>query len=63
MYVCEVCAVDGRFKQPHLAGVRLLITLWGWVRLHPCGPLRSQCTQDKPTGTTHTLVDISDMEA
>ena len=38
--VC-VCVVDGWFKQPHLARVRL-IGLWGRVRLHTCYALSHQ---------------------
>lgn len=41
-----VCVVDGRFKQPHLQ-----LSLWGWVRLHTCGALSNQSTQDKNSHT------------
>ena len=36
-----MCVDDGRFKQPHLAPVRL-IGLWGWVTLHTC-TISNQC--------------------
>lgn len=43
---CGVCVVSGWFQQPHLTNVRLVL-----VRLHTCGALEDQGTQDIP----HTI--------
>ena len=52
VFVESVCGW-WRFKQSHLAWVRL-IGLWGWVRLHTCCALANQCAQVSHTHTrTH----------
>ena len=55
--VTGVCVVDGWFKQPHLAPVRL-IRLWSWVRLHTCG-----ASVIKAHITTHTLTERASVMA
>ena len=58
-YTCVV-VVDGWFKQPQLARVRL-IELWGWVRLHTCRVMQYHGTQVKPAfNHTHTSQGLND---
>ena len=55
-----VVVVDGWFKQPQLARVRL-IELWGWVRLHTCRVMQYHGTQVKPAfNHTHTSQGLND---
>ena len=44
--------VDGRWKQPHLAQIRL-IGLWSWVVL-TCGALTHPGTRVQPAIPTHS---------